>query len=218
MKVKHFELNPFRENTYVLYDETKQCVIIDPGCYDPSEERILSGFIEEQQLNPVALLNTHCHIDHIFGNHFVASRYKLIPQIHPMEKAILASATMVGEMYGLEVTPSPEAETTLADNGIYTFGNTTLKMLLVPGHSPGSICFYHEPSKQIIGGDVLFQESIGRTDLPGGDMQTLLRSIKDKLFVLPDDVTVFPGHGGPTTIGHEKSYNPFLTDASAFTS
>jgi hydroxyacylglutathione hydrolase len=218
MKIKEFVFNPFQENTYVVYDESLECVIIDPGCYDTGEEQELKNFIEDSRLQPVALLNTHCHIDHVFGNQFIATTYNLKPQIHELEVRVLQSAVMVAEMYGLEVTASPEGEITLVDNGLFRFGNTELKMIFTPGHSPGSICFYSEKDNILIGGDVLFQGSIGRTDLPGGDYHTLISSIKQKLFLLPDGTVVFPGHGPQTTIGYEKKFNPFLTDAAAFTS
>lgn len=218
MKIKEFVFNPFEENTYVLYDDTKECIIIDPGCYDSEEEKLLQSFIADNNLKPVALLNTHCHIDHVFGNHFIGAQYGLKPQIHSFEKQILKSAVVVGEMYGLNVTDSPEPEITLEDNGVFRFGNTELDLILAPGHSPGSICFYHMESGCLIGGDVLFQGSIGRSDLPGGDFHTLLTSIKERLFKLPDEVVVYPGHGPQTTIGYEKKYNPFLTDAASYTS
>ncbi|MEP7265004.1 MAG: MBL fold metallo-hydrolase [Bacteroidota bacterium] len=218
MKIKEFVFNPFQENTYVVYDETKECIIIDPGCYDVTEFEELRNFISSAELKPVALLNTHCHIDHVFGNYFVADEYGLKPQIHPNEKQILLSMSAVGEMYGLNVTESPEAEMSLADNANFRFGNTELKMIFAPGHSPGSICFYHDVSGQLIGGDVLFQGSIGRSDLPGGDFHTLLQSIRERLFILPDETVVYPGHGPQTTIGYEKKFNPFLTDAASYTS
>jgi hydroxyacylglutathione hydrolase len=212
MKIRHFEFNPFRENTYILYDDSGECVIIDPGCFDSNEEELLTRFIESKKLKPVALLNTHCHIDHVFGNRFISEQYQLKPQIHQLEQKILQSAPMVGEMYGVEINPSPAGEETLEDGKTFRFGSTELKMIWAPGHSPGSICFYHELTRSLIGGDVLFQGSIGRTDLPGGDTNTLLRSIREKIFTLPDDFTVYPGHGSTTQIGEEKKYNPFLND------
>ena len=218
MLIKEFVFNPFQENTYVLYDETLECIIVDPGCYDKEEEEKLESFIEMKKLKPVALLNTHCHVDHVFGNAFVLSRYKLLPQIHELEQPVLEAAPRICEVYGLQMTPSPEGEITLKDKGVFRFGNTELKMILAPGHSPGSICFYNEKDQTMIGGDVLFQGSIGRTDLPGGDAHTLFTSIQERLFVLPDDVVVYPGHGPQTTIGYEKKFNPYLTDAASFTS
>ncbi len=218
MNIKEFVFNPFQENTYVLYDETLECIIVDPGCYDQEEEEMLASFIEMKQLKPVALLNTHCHIDHVFGNAFVCNRYKLLPQIHELELPVLESALRVCEVYGLQMTPSPDGKPSLKDKSVFHFGNTDLKLILAPGHSPGSICFYNEKDLILIGGDVLFQGSIGRTDLPGGDAHTLFTSIQQRLFVLPDELVVYPGHGPQTTIGYEKKFNPFLTDAASYTS
>ena len=217
MQIKVFVFNPFQENTYVLYDDTRQCVIIDTGCYDRDEENELASFIEEKKLQPVALLNTHCHVDHVFGNAFVFKRYQLIPMYHELEVPVLEAAPRICEVYGLTMEPSPEGQPVLKDNDIFKFGNTELKMILVPGHSPGSICFYNEKDLTLIGGDVLFQGSIGRTDLPGGDAHTLFNSIQQRLFILPEEITVYPGHGPQTTIGYEKKYNPFLTDAASYT-
>jgi len=210
MQVKKFTFNPFAENSYVLWDETMECVIIDPGCYEKHEEDELAEFINSEKLKPVALLNTHCHIDHVLGNAFAATRFGLKPQIHPSEKTLLEAVNNYAPVYGIQYKKSPEPELTLQDRGTFKFGNSILQMILAPGHSPGSICFYHEESKTLIGGDVLFQESIGRTDLPGGNHETLLQSIRQRIFTLPDDVNVHPGHMEATTIGHEKKYNPFL--------
>ena len=217
MKIKEFVFNPFQENTYVLYDDTSECVIIDAGCYNREEDDMLEAFIKVLKLKPVALLNTHCHIDHIFGNAFVYKRYGLQPQIHALEEVVLEAAPRICEMYGLQMRTTPSGLITLTDKGIFHFGNTDLKMIHVPGHSPGSICFYHEEEGKLIGGDVLFQGGIGRTDLPGGDLQTLLIGIQQQLFILPDEVVVYSGHGPQTTIGYEKQYNPFLTDKATFT-
>ena len=218
MHIKEFVFNPFEENTYILYDDSGDCIIIDPGCYDVDENEILRNFIILNKLMPVQLLNTHCHIDHVFGNHFISGTYSLSPRIHPLETPVLEAAPQVCEMYGLKMQLSPAGITDLSENTEITFGNTALKILFTPGHSPGSVCFYNEATGQLIGGDVLFQMSIGRTDLPGGDFQTLLNSIRQKLFLLPDEVIVYPGHGPQTTIGYEKKFNPFLTDAASFTS
>ena len=210
MKIARFTFNPFEENTYILYDDTHECVIIDPGCYDANEQHELSDYIRRHALHPVKLLNTHCHIDHVIGNKFISQHYGLTPEIHPLEYSLLQAAPDYGKMYGFNMEASPEPLKTLADGALIRFGNTTLKQLFTPGHSPGSICFYHEESGNVIGGDVLFQMSIGRTDLPGGNMDTLLNSIRQQLFVLNDEVVVHPGHGPETSIGFEKRNNPFL--------
>jgi len=207
-----FTFNAFQENTYVLYDETKECVIIDPGCSSTEEERRLVNFIEEKGLKPVRLIMTHGHVDHMLGNAFVVDKYNLEVEIHEGEVPVLMMSPQVGRMYGFPVTPSPnpKPEKYIKEGDILTFGNTTLKALLTPGHSPASISFYCEAGNFVIGGDVLFRQSIGRTDLPGGSFSTLINSIKTQLYPLGDEVKVFPGHGPDTTIGYEKKFNPFL--------
>jgi len=211
LQIQSFTFNPFSENTYLLYDDSNECVIIDPGCYDAAEENELATYIQTKKLNPVALLLTHCHIDHIFGNNFVFDKYALKPQIHGNEVMVLKAAMDYAQMFGLTMKESPEPIISLNDGGEFKFGNTTLKLILAPGHSPGSICFYHKESNLLIGGDVLFQMGIGRTDLPLGDSVALINSITEKLFPLPAETIVYPGHGPSTTIGYEKENNPFLT-------
>lgn len=210
MTIHSFTFNPFEENTYIVYDETMQCAIIDPGCYMPEEEEQLLQFIEDEKLNPVLLLNTHCHVDHIFGNKLIFDKFGLSPQCHKNELQLLEVAGEYSKQWGIFLKPSPAPEKFLDETDTITIGNQTFSILLTPGHSPGSLCFYHEKEKLIIAGDVLFQMSIGRFDLPGGNEQTLLNSIKEKLMPLPADVKVYPGHGPATTIGFEKMYNPFL--------
>lgn len=210
MQIEIFTFNPFQENTYVLFDETLECIIIDPGCYEADERATLANYIESKNLKPVALLNTHCHIDHVLGNRFVADKYKLLLQIPDGEQATLDATTVYGPTFGIHMDPSPQPGKLLSDNEIIKFGTTQLQCILAPGHSPASICFYNATEKILIGGDVLFYKSIGRTDLPGGNHQQLLNSIFTRLFILPDDVKVFPGHGIETSIGFEKRHNPFL--------
>lgn len=212
MNVKTFTFNDFEENTYILYDETGECIIVDPGCNTEEERKELTDFIDDHSLVPVRLVNTHCHIDHILGNAFVSEKYKLALCTHKGEVPVLESGKQVALMYGIPYTPSPDISVFLEEGQEITFGNTTLKILFTPGHSPASICFYDEKSSKMIAGDVLFQGSIGRTDLPGGNYDTLIQSIKEKLFVLPDQVIVYPGHGPTTSIGFEKKYNPFFED------
>jgi len=210
LTVKIFAFNPVSENTYVLYNEQKEALIIDPGCYFDEEKQKLQNFLQSNGLQPVQLLNTHCHLDHIFGNKWVYETYGLELFLHPNEEQVLGFGPQSGKMWGLPFENYEGPLHFLQHNDIVKTGDNELKVLLAPGHSPGSICFYCEAQKFIIGGDVLFRESIGRTDLPGGSHEALLISIREQLFVLPDDVTVYPGHGEPTTIGHEKKYNPFL--------
>ncbi len=205
-----FTFNPFQENTYVLFDETNECVIIDPGCLTEAEEKTLTDFIESKNLKPVKLINTHAHLDHIFGNAFVAKKYNLGLEIHKGELLFLQNGQASAARFGLKMAPSPAPSHFIEEGELIKFGNTELKTLFTPGHSPASISFYCEKGNFVIGGDVLFRQSIGRTDLPGANHQTLLHSIRTQFFTLDDDVKVFSGHGGATTIGHEKQYNPFL--------
>ena len=202
---KHFEFNAFAENTYILYNSNKEAAIIDPGCSTPEECKRMADFIKSEGLKPVLLLNTHCHIDHILGNHFVYKEYGLAPILHRNELILLQKLGEIAAFYGVEATPSPEPLRFIEEHEKITWGDITLDVIYAPGHSPGSVCFYNAREKKLWGGDVLFRESIGRTDLPGGDYDTLENNILTKLFVLPDDVEVFPGHGISTTIGYEKA-------------
>lgn len=213
IQIASFTFSPFQENTYVLYDETKECAIIDPGCYDDRERQELSDFIEEKELKPVRLLNTHCHIDHVFGNAYVSRKYGLGLEAHKDDLFLLRALLQTARMYQVNAEESPEPSVFLDEGQQVKFGNTVLDILHTPGHSPGSITFYNKEQKIAIVGDVLFRLSIGRTDLPKGDFNTLISSIKNKLFPLGDDMNVFAGHMEPTTIGYERKNNPFLTTA-----
>ena len=209
--VSKLTFNPFQENTFIVSDDTGECIIFDPGCYTAKEREELKTFISEEGLTPVRLINTHCHLDHIFGNAFVAETYSLELEIHRGELPVLESAPQVCRQYGIQLPqPSPAPGRFIEAGDIILFGNTSLKALFTPGHSPASLSFYCEADKFIIAGDVLFYQSIGRTDLPGGDMATLLGSIKDEFFPLGDDVAVHPGHGPDTSIGYERKHNSFL--------
>ena len=210
MHIQAFTFNPFSENTYILYDDTKECVIIDPGCSNEHERQEIVDFIKDEGLKPVKLLNTHCHIDHVFGNSFVAKKYNIGLEMHEEDLDVLHSLPQVSHLYGLDAEESIEPTTFLNEGDIVKFGSSSLEILFVPGHSPGSICFVSKDDKFIIGGDVLFYGSIGRTDLPGGDHELLLSGIREKLFVMEDDFAVFSGHGPETSIGFEKKNNPFL--------
>lgn len=210
INLKQFTFNPYQENTYVLFDETRECVIIDPGMYNGAEQNQLTSFIKDQQLKPVLLLNTHCHIDHVFGNKFVFDNWGLKPQFHKGELSLLQAVPGYAPQMGMHYELSPEPEVFLPEAGSITFGSSKLDLIFAPGHSPAHLCFYAKDENFLIGGDVLFYGSIGRTDLPGGNHQQLIDSIKANLFILPDDCEVFPGHGPSTTIGFEKKNNPFL--------
>jgi glyoxylase-like metal-dependent hydrolase (beta-lactamase superfamily II) len=208
--IKVFTFNIFSENTYVLYDDTRQGVLIDPGCYDRSERDALAAFVAREKLDIKHLLNTHGHVDHVLGNAWAKRTYGVKLLVHPLDEQTLRAVQVYAPMYGLAAYEPSEPDGYLEEGNQVTFGDTTLDVLFVPGHAPGHIAFYHPGQRFCIGGDVLFQGSIGRYDLPGGNHQTLLRSIKDKLFPLGDDVTVYPGHGPHTTIGRERKSNPFL--------
>jgi len=210
LKVKSFVFSPIQENTYLLYNEFKECLIIDPGCYFPEEKDELKAFITQSSLKPWMLLNTHCHLDHVFGNKFVAETYKLTLQLHEKEQKLLDYAPTSGLMYNMPFDNYAGDYIYLKEGDIIKLGEDELKVIEAPGHSPGHICFYCEKQNFIISGDVLFNRSIGRTDLPGGNHETLLKNIREKLFVLPDETTVFSGHGAVTNIGEEKKLNPFL--------
>lgn len=211
MEVQGFAFNPFSENTWLLWDETLQAVVIDPGMSNAEEEAAFSEFVAEKALKLVRLLHTHCHIDHILGNRFIQKTYGLLPECHELELFNLENGQQVGQMYGIPMVPSPLPEKLLkVEDGTVSFGNTTLEMRFTPGHSAGSISFIHHESGVVVGGDVLFEGSIGRTDLPGGDFDTLAESIRTQLYTLPDDFVVLSGHGQPTSIGRERKNNPYV--------
>src|ERR1700694_1269000 len=203
LSVKAFTFNPVQENTYVLYNEKKQCCIIDPGCYFDEEKQELKNFIEKTGLEPLLLLNTHCHLDHIFGNKFVNNTWGLLLHIHENEKKVLELGPASGMMYNLPFENYDTELKFLKPGTNIQIGKDELEVRFTPGHSPGSVSFYNEPSRFVISGDVLFNGSIGRTDLPGGDYNTLVTSIKKQLFVLPDEVKVYSGHGPVTSIKFE---------------
>ncbi len=210
IKVKVFTFSPVQENTYLLYNEHNKAIIIDPGCYFSAEQETLKNFITDTGLEPIRLLNTHCHLDHVFGNKWVAETWKLELFLHSGEEQMLKLAPLSGEKWGLPFQNYAGPLHFLNEGDTVFLGEDELTVILAPGHSPASICFYCAKQQFLIGGDVLFRESIGRTDLPGGNHETLLKSIREQLFVLPDEVIVYPGHGESTTIGYEKQNNPFL--------
>ena len=194
----------------MLYNEKDACCIIDPGCYFGQERKQLEDFFDTAGLYPKILLNTHCHLDHVFGNKFIHDRYGLDLHIHEREKIVLDFAAEAGLRWNMPFENYRGPLHYLKAGDLVQLGDDTLEVRFTPGHSPGHICFYCREQQFIISGDVLFRLGIGRTDLPGGDHQTLLSIIREQLFSLPDEVVVYPGHGEPTTIGFEKSNNPFL--------
>jgi glyoxylase-like metal-dependent hydrolase (beta-lactamase superfamily II) len=210
LRIQVFAFSPIQENTYVLYNEHKNAIIIDPGCYFTAEEETLKSFIDEKKLKVVKLINTHCHLDHVFGDKWVCNTYDLRPIIHKDEEQMLQLAPIAAERWGLpfdnykgDVIFIEEGETIFLDED-------ELFVIAAPGHSPGHICLYCKKQNFLIGGDVLFFESIGRTDLPMCNHEDLIRNIKEKLFALPDETIVHSGHGRSTTISHEKRHNPFV--------
>jgi len=210
LSVKSFEFSPIQENTYILYNEFNECIMIDPGCYSDTEKDRLAAFINKMELTPKMLLNTHCHLDHVFGNKFVAEKYDLKLQIHEGEKVVLDDAPVRGLMYGVPFDNYTGDLVFLQPGQVLKLGEDELEIRLTPGHSPASLSFYCKKDGFVISGDALFKRSIGRTDLPGGDYETLINSIREQLFVLPDQTKVYSGHGPETTIGEEKKLNPFF--------
>jgi hydroxyacylglutathione hydrolase len=214
IQIKKFVFNAFQVNTYLLYDETGECTIIDAACSSHREQEELSAFISGQKLKPVKLLSTHSHIDHILGNEWFSETYNLPLSAHPDGNIYLTNAIDHAESFGLRLDRVCKPSVSLTDGQDIFFGNSHLKVLHTPGHALGSVCFYCEEIPFVIAGDVLFYQSIGRTDLPGGDYDVLKNSIWSKLFVLPDQTLVYPGHGPETTIGSEKVSNPFVAIGS----
>jgi len=210
LTVKAFSFNPVEENTYILYNEKKECCIIDPGFYFAAEREKFKGFIEETNLQPTLLLNTHCHLDHVFGNKFVHDTWGLSLHIHEKEKQMLDLAPASGEMWQLPFENYEGELIFIKETSGIKIGNDELEIRFAPGHSPGHVCFYDEADGFAISGDVLFHGSIGRTDLPGGDFHTLINSIQTQLFTLPDETKIYCGHGPMTTVGFEKMNNPFV--------
>lgn len=209
--VKIFVNNPWQQNTILLFDETKEAVIIDCGCYSEQECDRLYRFIQEEQLEVKALLSTHLHIDHVLGNRFVKDRFDLLTQASKADEFLIDNAIAYAAALGLKgVEQPPQIGNYLEDGDHIRFGNSTLQVIAVAGHSPGGLCYYSESDELLIAGDVLFAGSIGRADLPGGDYKRLIQDIRTKLFTLPDQVVVIPGHGPSTTIGKEKCSNPFF--------
>lgn len=209
-EIKIFHFNDLEVNTFVIWDETNECVIIDAGCIAEPECNALTRFISEKELVPVHLLTTHYHIDHIMGNKFVKNTYNLPIEAHEAGKIFWEQGDMWANSFGIDPKELVPADRFLKDGDVITFGNSSLKVLYTPGHADGSVCFYNERDGYVIVGDVLFYSSIGRTDLPSGNYDTIKESIHQKLFTLPDNTVVYPGHGPKTTIGYEKMHNPFL--------
>lgn len=211
LHIQAFTFNPFQENTYVVYTETGDAVIVDPGCYTREEQQMLLAFIEEKNLKPLALLNTHCHIDHVLGNAFVLRNFGIELHAHELDLPTLERVDYAASLYGIqgyEVSPLPSKF--IADNDVLTFGTIELQVIFGPGHAPGHVAFYNSENAILLGGDILFRGSFGRFDLPGGDLEVLKKTIKERIFTLPENTVVYSGHGPATTIGNERNSNPIL--------
>ncbi len=209
LRVVPFTFNPFQENTYVVHDGT-QAILFDPGCWNTAEERELEAWFRDNGITPVRLVLTHAHIDHVLGCAWAHTTYGLVPELHKADLQLLHMAPRQGQLYGVHCEPAPEPTRFLEAGEVLDLGGNALRVLFVPGHAPGHIALFAEQERFVIAGDVLFRDSIGRTDLPGGDTDTLLKSIREQLFPLGDEVVVYAGHGPETTIGREKKKNPFL--------
>lgn len=211
MTIKLFTFNPIQENTYVLHDETGEAVVIDAGCFTVLEKQLLQSYIDDNQLQLVRVLNTHLHFDHQFGNKFLFDTYGLKPEAHQADEFLLEHVKAGKMIYGFPLQEDAQPlGGYLQEYQLIEFGNTILKIIHVPGHSPGHVVFHNEKEKVLIAGDVLFRGSIGRTDLEQGDYAALIKGIQEKLMVLPDETKVYPGHGPDTTIGKERRDNPYL--------
>lgn len=208
--VQQFTFNPVQENTYLLCHQNGKAILIDPGCYYVAEQDLLKKFINDNNLTITQLVNTHCHLDHVFGNKWAAETFNLELYIHPLEEKLLEYAPTSGLQWGLSFENYNGKLNFLNEGDKLMLEDEVIEILHTPGHSPGSISFYNKNHNVLISGDVLFKESIGRTDLPLGDYDTLIKSIQEKLFVLPDVTRVYSGHGPQTTIGYEKMNNPFV--------
>jgi hydroxyacylglutathione hydrolase len=210
IQITSFTFNPFSENTYVLSDETGEAIIIDPGCHNRSELSELYQYVESNGLKPVGIMNTHAHIDHVLGVEAVKVKYNIPFYLHQQEEPVLKAVKSYASNYGFPVFEEPAIDGYLKEGRKIKFGNSSLDILFVPGHAPGHVAFVSHEQEFVIGGDVLFRQSIGRTDLPAGNFDVLIDSIRTQLFTLGDEYKVYPGHMGTTTIGFEKKNNPFL--------
>lgn len=212
MKIACLQFNPIQENTYVVWDDTLDCAVIDAGNSDDRENAALRNFISEHKLKPVLAVNTHGHFDHTLGVEWLKQTYGIPFALSSKDRFLLDGAAVSGTIYGVKIGAMPTAEIDLETQKEVHFGHTVLQVIPVPGHTPGHVALFEPESKALFTGDTLFRESIGRTDLPGGDYSWIMRSILDRLIPLGDDVHIYPGHGPESTIGHETMYNPFIVE------
>ncbi len=210
LHVHSFTFNPVQENTYIIYNQNRHAILIDPGCYFTAEQETLQNFLLVNGLQLVQLINTHCHLDHVFGNKWASQTFELELFIHAEEEKVLAFAPQSGIKYGLPFNNYTGALHFLKQDDVVQLDEDELLILETPGHSPGSICLYSKADKFVIAGDALFYGSVGRTDIPFGDHDTLIAAIREQLLTLPDETKVYSGHGKTTTIGYEKRNNPYL--------
>jgi hydroxyacylglutathione hydrolase len=211
LNIQFFTFNPIQENTYILSDNQKNAIIIDPGCYTREEKSILKNYISENELNVLALLNTHCHIDHILGNYFVKNEYQVDFYMHKDDLPTLNAVPSYAHIYGFDAyEESPQPDKLIQDKEVLKFGNIELEVIFGPGHAPGHVAFYNKENNILIAGDILFKGSFGRVDLPGGSMEVLKQTIYNRIFTLPENTLVYPGHGDYTSIGEEKRTNYIL--------
>jgi hydroxyacylglutathione hydrolase len=210
ISIQLFVFNSFMVNTYLLFDETGECIVVDPACYEEREKQELKDFLVRKNLTLVRNINTHCHIDHILGNGYIAETFRIFPEYHKTSVPFFYTAKEVAGSFGYDMNHIPEPKGFLDESEKVTFGKSELAVFYTPGHAEGSVCFYNQPNGFVITGDVMFKDTIGRTDLPSGDFNLLMKSIREKLFTLPDETVVYPGHGPETSIGYEKLNNPFI--------
>ncbi|MBX7042562.1 MAG: MBL fold metallo-hydrolase [Ignavibacteria bacterium] len=212
MKIARFAVNPFSMNCYIYYDEdTRDAVIIDPGAFTEEEKNTIVSFVNDNSLNVSSIINTHGHVDHILGNGFAKDTFRKKIFMNKDDQFLLESSREQARFFGLEIEEPPEVDESLEEGSDIIVGNASLRVIKTPGHSPGSVCLIDDKNRNVFCGDLIFHNSVGRTDLPGGNFKVLISSVRDKLFEsCKDDYALFPGHMEDTTIGHEKTYNPFL--------
>lgn len=212
MKTACLTFNPIQENTYILWDDTLQCVVVDAGNSTPREDAAIDNFIAGHGLHPVLAVNTHGHFDHTLGVEHLRRRYGIPFALSFKDRFLLEGASASGSVFGVAVGTLPAPDLDLDTMPEIRFGDTVLQVIPTPGHTPGHVALYEPAAKCLFTGDTLFRESIGRTDLPGGDYSWIMRSILDRIVPLGDEVKVYPGHGPETTVGHETVYNPFIVE------
>ena len=212
MNIHRFVFNPIQENTYLLWDSTGECIIVDAGNFSAREDRMLSDFIAQKGLRPVAAVNTHGHFDHTLGVRYVKETYGVPFMLSAKDAFLLNNAATSASIFGVQAGELPAADEDLDTAEQVRFGDTVLRIIPVPGHTPGHVALYEPESKSLFTGDTLFRESIGRTDLPGGDYSWIMRSILENILPLGDDVKIYPGHGESSDLGHESLYNPFIVE------